>query len=63
MSIYRRSMLTSWRGWINLKHRQEPGSKNLTLNADVYVVVSFYLWFKYCFTPLFLGMGMYDNEF
>ena len=27
-----------------------------------YVVVQFYLWFKFYF-PLFLGMVMYDNEF
>ena len=28
----------------------------------MYVVVQFYLWFKFDF-PLFWGMVMYDNEF
>ena len=32
------------------------------LKVNIYVVVQFYLWFKFYF-PLFLGMVMCDNEF
>ena len=41
------------------------GLQAILLPTCVYVVVQFYLWFKFCF-PLFLGMVMSmmkDNEF
>ena len=34
----------------------------VNLVVNVYVVVQFYLWFKFYF-PLFRGMEIYDNEF
>ena len=35
---------------------------NVKFTQIVYVVVQFYLWFKFYFF-LFYGMVMYDNEF
>ena len=38
------------------------GCQLLPVFQNIYVVVQFYLWFKFYFL-LFLGMVMYDNEF
>ena len=44
------------------KNNNNKADSFFRLNLNVYVVVQFYSWFKFCF-PLFLGMVMYDNEF